>query len=108
MTYFKWSDWDTHKIDDTFTKGFHADKKAALIEALNNRFIDDAQIWVRVVDAGGMNITVQYDTGGSDGVHDFNVHYFRYFDCLELSSTCAFKYIRNEIMRRIMPFTVGK
>mgnify|MGYP003657770148 CR=1 FL=1 len=80
-------------------------KKAALIEALNNRFIDDAQIWVRVVDAGGNEITVQYDTGGNDGVHDFNVYYF---NCLDLPIEYVFKYIRNKIMKRIMPFTSGE
>jgi hypothetical protein len=77
------------------------DKKAALIEALNNRFIDDAQIWVRVIDAGGSDFTVQYDTGGSDGIHDFNVYGF-------LSNAYTFTYIRDEIMKRIMPFTAGE
>jgi hypothetical protein len=77
------------------------DKKAALIEALNNRFIDDAQIWVRVVDAGGGVITVQYDTGGSNGVHDFKVYDF---NPLDLPIAYSFKYMRNEIMKRIMPF----
>jgi hypothetical protein len=79
------------------------DKKAALIEALNDRFIDDAQIWVRVKDAGGMNITVQYDTGGNDGVHDLKVC----FNHRDLSIAYAFKYIREQIIIRIMPFTVG-
>ena len=80
------------------------DKKAALIEALNNRFIDDAQIWVRVKDAGAGEFTVQYDTGGSNGIHDFKVC----FNHSNLPTSYVFTYIRDEIIRRIMPFTAGK
>ena len=81
------------------------DKKAALIEALNNRFIDDAQIWVRVIDAPKEDFFIQYDTGGSDGIHDFKVYGFNPFD---LSIEGTFQYIRNEISKRIMPFTAGE
>ena len=80
------------------------DKKAALIGALNNRFNDDAQIWVRVVDAGGNEITVQYDTGGNDGIHDFNVC----FDHIDLPIIYALHRICDEIKKRIMPFTAGE
>ena len=79
-------------------------KKAALIEALNNRFIDDAQIWVRVVDAGNDLITVQYDTGGNDGIHDFKVC----FDHIDLPIIYALQLICDEIKKRIMPFRSGE
>jgi hypothetical protein len=73
-------------------------KKAALIKSLNDRFSDNAQIWVRVLDAGEDGLLIQYDTGCSDGLHDFKFDFNSNYRELLL-----FEFIRFNIMLRIMP-----
>ena len=72
-------------------------KVLTIVESINNRFIDDSQIWIRIVDRKG-SLIVQYDTGSPDGVYDFEIK-------INDNDTelIVFEYIRTIVMIKIMP-----